>query len=95
MSEWNNRAAAAIYKALKESTHLSGKERLKHIDAAYPFGQRAYHPYKQWLKVRRQILVAHGLIAADQRVSQVQFQEPAHPLYDPALGPPAPIEEKL
>lgn len=92
MSQWNDRAAAAILKALGESTHLSGKERLKHIDAAYPFGARAYHPYKQWLKVRRQLLVAHGLIATEERVSQVRFKEPAAPLYDPSCGPPAPIE---
>lgn len=92
MSRWNDLAAAAILQALKESSHLPGPQRLKMVDAAYPFGQRAYHPYKQWLKVRRQILVAHGLIPADHRVSKVRFREPAAPLFDPTVGPPAPIE---
>lgn len=94
MSRWNDIAAAAILKALKESSHLSGKERLKMVDAAYPFGQRAYHSYRQWLKVRRQILVQHGLIDAGHRVAQVRFKEPAAPLFDPTVGPPAPIEAK-
>lgn len=93
MSDWNNRAAAAIHKALKESSHLQAAERLKAVDAAYPFGARKYHPYKQWLKVRRMILAQHGLIQAKDRVSKVRIQEPAAPLFDPNAGPPAPIED--
>lgn len=92
MSQWNDIAAAAILKALKESSHLPGKERLKAVDAAYPFGMRKYHPYKQWLKIRRQILTQQGLIDPKHRVAQVRFKEPAAPLYDPSIGPPAPIE---
>lgn len=92
MSRWADIAAAVILKALKESSHLPGPQRLKMVDAAYPFGERAYHPYKMWLKVRRSLLVGHGLISADHRVSKVKFQEPAAPLFDPTVGPPASIE---
>lgn len=31
-------------------------EILRLVDAAYPFGQRKYHPYQQWLKARRELL---------------------------------------
>lgn len=35
-------------------------ERTRIIDAAYPFGQRKYHPYKMWLIERREYLEAYG-----------------------------------
>lgn len=35
-------------------------ERKAEIDAAYPFGERAYWPYKAWLKARRQYLQPFG-----------------------------------
>lgn len=31
-------------------------ERVKAVKAAYPFGERRYHPYKMWLKAQRQYL---------------------------------------
>lgn len=39
----------------------SGADIIKAIDAAYPFGERKYHPYKQWLDVRRSFLFMYGL----------------------------------
>ena len=30
------------------------------IDAAYPFGERAYSPYKTWLRARREYLCRFG-----------------------------------
>ncbi len=33
----------------------------KAIDAAYPFGERAYHPYKAWLAVRKEFFARHNL----------------------------------
>lgn len=35
-------------------------QRIAAIDAAYPFGQREYHPYKIWLKARRSYLGKYG-----------------------------------
>ncbi len=34
-------------------------ERKKAIDAVYPFGERAYYPYKAWLKARRAYLAPY------------------------------------
>ena len=31
-------------------------ERKKAVQAAYPFGPRQYHPYKQWCKAQREYL---------------------------------------
>lgn len=36
------------------------KDRKAAIDAAYPFGERAYWPYKAWLKARRTYLSKFG-----------------------------------
>lgn len=36
------------------------KERTKAIDAAYPFGERAHHPYKVWLEARKKYLARFG-----------------------------------
>jgi len=35
---------------------VSIKDRTKAIDAAYPFGLRAHHPYKCWLRARKKYL---------------------------------------
>lgn len=32
------------------------EQRKKAVQDAYPFGPRQYHPYKQWLKARREYL---------------------------------------
>lgn len=36
------------------------KDRMKIIDAAYPFDERAHHPYKMWLKARKAYELRHG-----------------------------------
>ena len=33
-------------------------ERKKAVHAAYPFGLRQYHPYKQWCKAQREYLAS-------------------------------------
>lgn len=35
-------------------------ERMKIVDAAYPFGERKMWPYKMWLKARRAYLARFG-----------------------------------
>ena len=60
-SYWRQQAAAAIreaHAAVPEGADI--KERMKAIDAAYPFGQRKYHPYKMWLIERAEYLGAYG-----------------------------------
>jgi hypothetical protein len=59
------------------------KARQSAIDAAYPFGERAYWPYKAWCKARRAYLTPYGYR---------QTKEPA-PLFadlprDPVTGRP-------
>lgn len=39
---------------------ISLADRIKAIDAAYPFGARAFSPYKVWLKERRAYLCKYG-----------------------------------
>lgn len=55
---WRPIAARAIQEALKEAREqgLDEQQTEKHIDAAYPFGERAYHPYKIWLSEKRRWL---------------------------------------
>ena len=48
---WRDAAKVAIQKALREAEAqgLDTEATHKHVNAAYPFGERAYHPYKIWL----------------------------------------------
>jgi len=38
-----------VSSAMMEDPNMDEKELRKRISAAYPFGERAYHPYKIWL----------------------------------------------
>ena len=44
---WRNTARPIIEKVLQEYP-IEGKEQKQALYDAYPFGQRAYHPYKVW-----------------------------------------------
>jgi len=52
--QWRDRCRPIISKVIAEH---KGKPTLKQaLHDAYPFGQRAYHPYKIWLsEIRRQM----------------------------------------
>ena len=58
MSMWRAHAERVIRKALAEAEAqgLGDRETLALVDARYPFGERAYHPYQMWLKVRRELV---------------------------------------
>lgn len=61
MSHWANTAKRIIqevHQSLPEDATLN--ERMKAVDAAYPFTERRYHPYKVWLKARREYLCRYG-----------------------------------
>ena len=51
MATWRDAAKAVIQQALEEakSQCLSPEEMKKYVSSKYPFGARAYHPYKIWL----------------------------------------------
>lgn len=48
---WRDAARAVIQKALQEAEAqgLDAEATKHYVNAAYPFRQRAYHPYKFWL----------------------------------------------
>lgn len=55
-SWWREHAAPIITQIIKDNPDKSEKEVRKLISAAYPFGERAYHPYKIWCdEVARQM----------------------------------------
>jgi hypothetical protein len=61
MSHWSDAARRTIqevHRGLPENATLA--ERQAAIDAAYPFGERAYSPYKTWLRARREYLFRYG-----------------------------------
>jgi len=56
MSTWRENAAPVISKVIQANPEADEKTLRKLISAAYPFGQRAYHPYKIWLsEVKKQL----------------------------------------
>lgn len=57
---WYETAWKVIDKAHREMPlDISFEERKKRIRDAYPFGERAYHPYKQWCKAQREYLARY------------------------------------
>lgn len=56
---WYDRAMRVIVVTYNAHKHLPEKEILDAIDAAYPFGARELHPYKQWLKARKAFIYQH------------------------------------
>lgn len=53
-SDTSRMAIATAHDALPDG--VSVKDRIKAIDAAYPFGARVGWPYKCWLKARKKYL---------------------------------------
>jgi len=49
---WRQIAMVTISSAIKKA-QAENLDIKKTIDAAYPFGERAYHPYRIWLSQRR------------------------------------------
>ncbi len=57
MSNWRNISRQAIEKVHAGlDPNVSFKDRKAAVDAAYPFGERQYHPYKMWLAERKAYL---------------------------------------
>lgn len=55
---WRDYARPIIQQVLKETKGQDEKAIRKALKEAYPFGERAYHPYKIWLD---EIKVQRGL----------------------------------
>lgn len=55
-SWWRRKAAEVIVKVIAENPDTDYDALKKLISAAYPFGERNYHPYKIWLsEVKNQL----------------------------------------
>jgi len=55
MKSWRDAAMAVIARVQRENPDARGDDLRKLLKAAYPFGQRAYHPYKIWLDCVNQV----------------------------------------
>lgn len=63
VSNWYRKAAMGITEAIAEG-RAAGEDRTairKRVDAAYPFGERKYWPYKQWIQARRNLFSLNDL----------------------------------
>lgn len=61
MGSWADEAKRVIqevHRGLPENATLAARQAA--VDAAYPFGMRAYSPYKTWLRARREYLCRYG-----------------------------------
>ena len=55
MSSWRDRCRPVIARVLKATAGKPEKEIRAALREAYPFGERAMHPYKVWLdEIKRQ-----------------------------------------
>lgn len=72
MSEWRLAARRAIQRAIQSvPPGASPQELKKAIDAAYPFGLRANHPYKIWLSERREYFKILGIPVREKKGSAI------------------------
>lgn len=62
MSAWRRVSERVIRQALAEAKDagLDAAATDKLISSRYPFGERRYHPYTMWLKVKRELTTAPG-----------------------------------
>lgn len=63
MNTWATTARAVMAKTLLDcqAASMTPEATAKAIDAAYPFGDRSHHPYKVWLRERKEFFSRHGL----------------------------------
>ena len=77
---WHGRALVVIAERIETGRRLGMTvEQIRAaVDAAYPFGQREYHPYKQWLKARREMFSRFGL-RTDAEIAKERAHVPRDP----------------
>lgn len=82
---WKDQAHAAILRVNDTlPAGVSLAERVKAVDAAYPFGEKAYWPYKAWLRERKAYLGRYGWKPRGQKDEPLFANLPR----DPATGRP-------
>lgn len=65
VSHWGRQARSTIANVVAANPDKSEAELLELVDAAYPFGERKYWPYKEWLKARRTFIERKATEAKD------------------------------
>lgn len=73
---WRGAARECIEHEIQQATAdgigCSLEDTIKRIDAAYPFGERRYYPYKAWLQERRiAILLLRGIVNDPEEAEEV------------------------
>ena len=80
-SFWRRHAAPIVAEVLARTEGKPEAEVRAALRAAYPFGQRRFHPYKVWLD---EIRIQTGRRRIDSRVRLLQGRPPLPP--DPLQG---------
>ncbi len=81
MTDWAGQARATIAEIDRGlAADLPLAERMKAIDAAYPFGMRAYSPYKSWLRARRTYLARFGYVSRGKEAAAAPLLEHLSPM---------------
>lgn len=75
---WRDYAAPIIARVLKETAGQDEKAVRKALREAYPFGERANHPYKIWCdEVRRQRGIPSQTVAKRRNLAEVEANNPS------------------
>jgi hypothetical protein len=53
---WKEKSLDLISRIVLSMPNAGLNDVIKAVDAAYPFGERKYYPYKAWLQAKREIL---------------------------------------
>lgn len=88
MNRWRSAAQAAIEGAIRRcraADVTDPKTILQHVDNAYPFGERAMHPYKIWLDERKKARVRLGLLPAGIPNARPEYAQPMPAPDEPPL----------
>lgn len=83
-SYWRQRACEVIGRVIARVGTSDIKQLRRALQAAYPFGERAYTPYKMWLKEVNARLAPLG---SRQRFAQAQKQGEFPLFKETASGP--------
>lgn len=71
---WTELARDAVATAIAQAkrSDMTPDEILQWVDKAYPFVERSGTPYKTWLRIRKEKLIAAGVLAAPKTPDHVK-----------------------
>lgn len=62
---WKTHSAVVIQRVIDANPTATTDELKKLVSDAYPFGERKYHPYKQWLKAVKEAFAEGEPVATE------------------------------